>query len=83
MRSQIPPVAADEAAYAEYGQNMSTIDPHLDTNMQHQSVDVDPNTRKFDQTYGPAQGMRNEYAHIWERPLPQPSNPLSKYPQAI
>ena len=82
MRSQIPPAATGEAVYAEYGQNMSTVDPHLD-DMQHPPVDVDLNTRKFYQTYGPAQGMRNEYAHIWERPLPQPSNALNKYPQAI
>ena len=83
MRTNAPPAAVDEGVYAEYGQNIQARDPHTDTHPIDTSCVIDPNSRKFYQTYGPQQGMRNDYAHIWERPLPQPSFNLTKYPQPI
>ncbi len=28
-------------------------------------------------------GLRNEYTHVWDRPLPEPATQRSKYPQNL
>ena len=86
-RSQVPSTTAtDEAVYAEYGHNPSgsaiPVDPQRGLNAD---CIVDQSQRKFYSAYGPpsSPGVRNEYIHIWDRPLPQPTATMRKYPQAI
>ena len=61
----------DEPVYGVYGR---PTEASLSSSYTDSRVDRD--SRKFYQTYSQAtqaESMRNEYTHIWDRPLPETS----------